>query len=107
MKIKIGSENLTVNKDIKQYIEIIDEYDKQNRLLRILKDVVTDKSFKVLIFTKTKRTCDKVSSALEYKGYESRAIHGDKNQKDRDEVIADFKESKINILVATDVASRG
>ena len=107
VKIKIGAENLTVNKDIKQVVEVVDEYLKENKLLRVLKDVVTDKTFKVLIFTKTKRTADKISQTLEFKGYDSRAIHGDKKQMDRDQIINDFKEGNINILVATDVASRG
>jgi len=62
---------------------------------------------KVLIFVKTKKGCDRLAKTLEYDGYKAVAIHGDKAQNARDYIISQFKKGYKNILVATDVASRG
>ena len=61
---------------------------------------------KVLIFSTTKRNCDFLSELLNKEGFYALAIHGDKHQSQREKIIEDFK-GKANILVATDVASRG
>jgi ATP-dependent RNA helicase RhlE len=62
---------------------------------------------KVLIFSRTKRGADSVSKELEVRGFKVDSIHGDKSQYKRTRVISNFKFNKFNILVATDVASRG
>jgi len=109
VKIKIGGDDqYTVNKAIGQNIEILDEFDKTQRLKELLRDLFcNNKHQKVLIFTKTKKGCDKLSRTIEYAGYDASAIHGDKAQNARQKIINDFKRSDKTILVATDVASRG
>jgi len=107
VKIKVGNtDQYTVNKDIKQNIEMIDEYDKKDRLMSLLKQIAIDRHHKILIFTKTKKGCDRLTRILEGM-YSSNGIHGDKPQNLRQKIINDFKKNYIKILVATDVASRG
>ena len=60
-----------------------------------------------IIFVKTKMGSEELSAKLESEDFAVRAIHGDLKQKDRDFVIRAFKEGKISIMVATDVAARG
>ena len=64
--------------------------------------------FQTLVFTDTKRECDNLTYILNRMG-KSRcaAIHGDKDQRERERVLSDFRNGRINVLVATDVAARG
>lgn len=59
------------------------------------------------MFVGTKRTADELTRYLRQDGWPTLAIHGDKQQSERDWVMNEFKTDKIKILVATDVASRG
>lgn len=61
----------------------------------------------ILIFRRTKFGVEKLESMLKKNGYNVDSIHGDKTQKGREEALNNFKDKKINILIATDVASRG
>jgi ATP-dependent RNA helicase DDX5/DBP2 len=65
------------------------------------------KKGKVLIFTATKRTADSISYSMRDSGWPARAIHGDKNQTQRDNILREFKTGSSPLMVATDVASRG
>ncbi len=60
-----------------------------------------------LVFCRTKRSVDKVAAGLEHDGVNAEAIHGDLMQHRRDRVMRGFRTGKINVLVATDLASRG
>jgi ATP-dependent RNA helicase RhlE len=62
---------------------------------------------KVLIFGRTKWGVQRLSNDLVGLGFNAAAIHGNKNQGQRQRVLDDFKKSRISILLATDVASRG
>jgi superfamily II DNA/RNA helicase len=62
---------------------------------------------KVLIFGRTKRGVERLSSNLYAKGFKVASIHGDKPQNKRDMAIRLFKNNSVDILVATDVAARG
>jgi len=62
---------------------------------------------KVLIFSKTKHGAEKLSKALHSKGFKTESIHGDKSHAKRQKALKLFKENIVQILVATDVASRG
>lgn len=74
----------------------------------ILTDLLKKEDFKkVLIFGKTKHGVEKLSTKLYQKGFKVTSIHGDKPQFQRTQAIRLFKEDLVNILVATDVASRG
>jgi ATP-independent RNA helicase DbpA len=60
-----------------------------------------------LIFCNTKVETDRVANELSAVGYEASALHGDLEQKDRDQILACFANRSISVLVATDVAARG
>jgi len=60
-----------------------------------------------IIFCNMKLTCDEVAQELHYRGYDVASLHADLDQKERNEVLTMFSNKSLNILVATDVASRG
>ena len=62
---------------------------------------------RTLVFTRTKRGADRVARHLETGGTKVAAIHGNKSQRQREIALDDFKHSRINVLVATDIAARG
>lgn len=73
-----------------------------------LHDLLIQKEFeKVLIFGRTKHGVQKLSDELFKRGFKAEAIHGNKRQSQRQKVLQQFKNNQINILLATDVASRG
>jgi ATP-dependent RNA helicase DeaD len=80
------------------------EHDKFEALCRI-RDM--EKEFYGLVFCRTKVEVDNVTSKLISRGYKADALHGDISQPQREKILKSFKERKINILVATDVAARG
>jgi ATP-dependent RNA helicase RhlE len=61
----------------------------------------------VLVFTRTKAEADEVSAELSDSGLKNAVIHGDKKHGARDRALNEFREGKIRILVATDIAARG
>ena len=76
--------------------------------VEVLHDLLNKKEFdKVLIFGRTKWGVQKLSDELERRGFKSGAIHGNKPQNQRQYVLEQFKRSEIQVLLATDVASRG
>ena len=105
--IQIGSLNLAANTDIEQLIEFVDEDRKLQLLLRILEDILKDRKTKIVIFTETKRGCDMLGHELRDKRLPAEALHGDKTQRERDSIIRAFRAGDCQVLVATDVASRG
>ncbi len=60
-----------------------------------------------MIFTRTKRTAQKVSDELAERGFKVGAVHGDLNQGAREKALKSFRTGEIDVLVATDVAARG
>lgn len=89
---------------VKQQVYFVEEPDKTERLLQLLK---TEAFESVLIFTRTKKKADKVSKAINVANIRNKTIHGDKNQSERQKVLELFKQKEIKILVATDIAARG
>lgn len=74
----------------------------------ILHDLLVKPGFdKVLIFGRTKWGMEKLSKSLIERGFKAAAIHGNKSQSQRQRALTDFKENRLQILIATDVASRG
>ena len=70
-------------------------------------DFVRSQKGKVLVFTSTKRMSSKLADIIKRKGMKAEAINGDMSQKAREHVLEMFKQGRIKVLVATDVASRG
>lgn len=74
----------------------------------VLHDLLIQPEFgKVLIFGRTKWGMEKLSRALDERGFKVASIHGNKSQNQRQRALSEFKTSKLQILIATDVASRG
>lgn len=103
-KVTIGSSELQANPNIKQDVIVLRESEKKDRFLAWMQD---KKDARILLFTETKRGADTLTRELRYQLFDAAAIHGDKEQRDRDRVLADFRSGKCKILVATDVAQRG
>merc|ERR1712039_1111309 len=83
--------------------------DKRQRFFEWLSTVSPDASTKprILIFVDTKRSADALARELKYERFQAAAIHGDKDQRERDAGLHNFRTGQTNILVATDVAQRG
>lgn len=93
------------HQNIQQKLHYVDNLSHKNRLLEhILNDQAVQTS---IIFTATKKHAEQLQYELKDKGYRVAALHGDMNQGQRNRAIQRFKEGKVNILVATDVAARG
>ena len=124
IQVNIGSMELSANHRIQQIVEVVSEFEKRDRMTKHLEQIMDDKNNKVLIFTGTKRVADDITRFLRQDGWpalckslslcsatttadNSAAIHGDKQQNERDWVLNEFKTGKSPIMVATDVASRG
>ena len=74
----------------------------------VLSDMLTQPGFdKVLVFTRTKHGAEKLSKILEERGFKTDSIHGDKTHGSRQKALTMFKQSHVQVLVATDVAARG
>lgn len=102
-EIIMSEETLSV-KSIRQYYVETSRFDRLNLLLALL---VEKKPKLALIFTKTKRSAEKLNQILLDRGFRSKALHGDMSQRQRDTSMEAFRKSQINVLVATDLASRG
>jgi superfamily II DNA/RNA helicase len=89
---------------VEQRVILTDKSAKPNLLVEVLKTETTDR---VLVFTRTKHGADKVVRALQKSGFGAEAIHGNKSQNQRERVLADFRNGKLRILIATDIAARG
>lgn len=81
---------------------------KGREKIQVLHDLLITEGFaKVLIFGRTKRGTEKISMELQSRGFKADAIHGNKSQGQRQRALRDFKDDYLQILVATDVISRG
>lgn len=89
---------------IKQSVFLVEKKKKKALLIHLLKD----KSFEsVLVFSRTKHGANRITEELVKAGIEAQAIHGNKSQNARQLALSNFKEKKIRVLVATDIAARG
>lgn len=89
---------------IDQSVMHVDTMGKRGVLVDILKGASVERT---IVFTRTKRGADKVTTHLEKNGISASAIHGNKSQRDRERTLAGFRNGRINVLVATDIAARG
>jgi len=105
--LNVGSMELAANHNIEQIVEVIDETQKQPRLIQILEKLLNEKDAKVIIFVDTKRKADDLTRGMRRDGWPALCIHGDKEQRERNFVLNEFKTGKVPILLATDVAARG
>ncbi|XP_020878478.1 DEAD-box ATP-dependent RNA helicase 46 isoform X1 [Arabidopsis lyrata subsp. lyrata] len=104
-QVNIGNvDELVANKSITQTIEVLAPMEKHSRLEQILRS--QEPGSKIIIFCSTKRMCDQLARNLT-RTFGAAAIHGDKSQAERDDVLNQFRSGRTPVLVATDVAARG
>ena len=101
--IEVARSNAS-NDNITQRVYLLDSGDKHAQLARLLRG---DDAKQVIVFTKTKLTASRLARQLQREGIAADAIHGDKSQAERIQVLDAFKQGRLNALVATDVAARG
>ncbi|RMD46856.1 MAG: DEAD/DEAH box helicase, partial [Aquificota bacterium] len=101
--IRVKPEEVTVDR-IKQFAYRVDESRQFEKLSEFLSEKPERKS---IVFTETKKEADEVANKLRKQGFNASAIHGDFSQAKREKVLKDFRNNKLKILVATDVAARG
>ncbi|TMW50402.1 hypothetical protein DOY81_004503 [Sarcophaga bullata] len=113
IQINIGSMNLSANHNIRQIVEICQDNEKPQMVVKLLKEILPNQNNaannnnKIIIFVETKIKVEEILQIIRNEGYTATSIHGDKTQAERDSVLKDFRNGKSNILIATDVASRG
>lgn len=93
-----------VAKNIEHSVAFVEMDDKRFFLERVINE---NPEKKILVFVRTKVRAERVFSALERMGIKSMTIHGDKDQRDRLEVMKLFKTGETKVLIATDVSARG
>jgi ATP-dependent RNA helicase DDX3X len=96
---RIGS----TTESIVQRVRWIEDCDKKSALLEIIPTV----EGLTLVFCETKKMADHLEEFLYNNNFSSASIHGDRSQQEREAALDAFKQGKVRILVATDVASRG
>ena len=87
-----------------QFIYQVHDLDKPEIISRILQ---SENSGTTIVFTRTKRQAQRVADDLAERGFPSSPLHGDMQQVAREKAMARFREGKVKVLVATDVAARG
>ena len=103
IEISVTNDNET-GENINHYIHPVDKSRKAELLIELIK---TKKWDQALVFTRTKHGADRLQKQLDKVNINSKAIHGNKTQNNRMKALEAFKNNKVQILVATDVAARG
>jgi len=103
LEISVNPENSTAEK-VTQWLTAVDKKRKPAVLTHLIKE---NNWQQVLVFTKTKHGANKLTRHLEAEGLTAAAIHGNKSQGARTKALASFKDGRVQILVATDIAARG
>jgi len=103
IRIEISPKN-PVAKNVTHSVAMIDMDDKRFFLERLVKE---HPDSKILVFVRTKVRAERVFKSMERVQIESLTIHGDKEQKDRIDVLNRFKTGEVKVLIATDVSARG
>ncbi len=101
--VKVSQDQLTVGLTEQIYFEVSSS-DKFEALCRIID---SESEFYGLVFCRTKINVDKLAKSLSFRGYDADALHGDISQSQREHILDKFRQKRITILVATDVAARG
>jgi ATP-dependent RNA helicase DeaD len=101
--ISITPKTLTVDAISQAFVEV-GAKEKGARLIELLK---TEEPEQAIIFCRTKIGADRLEKTLKAKGLDVKALHGDMSQGSRDGVMIAFKDHRVRLLVATDIAARG
>lgn len=101
--IEVARQNMA-SESVTQVVHPVDKIRKRE----LLSSLIGSNNWKqVLVFTRTKHGANRLAEQLNTDGITAAAIHGNKSQGARTKALADFKSSKVRVLVATDIAARG
>lgn len=103
IRIQIAPEN-PVSKNVSHFVIFVEMDDKRFFLERFIND---NPGSKIIVFVRTRVRAERVVKAMERVHIDTVAIHGDKKQDDRSEVMKKFKEGRYRIMIATDISARG
>ncbi len=101
--IKVKTDTMTVD-TVEQFALEVASRDKPEALATVLE---AERPEQALVFVRTKIRCDQLYRTLRDRGMNVKALHGDMTQGSRDGVMISFKDGRLPLLIATDVASRG
>ncbi|XP_053996758.1 probable ATP-dependent RNA helicase DDX43 [Hylaeus anthracinus] len=105
IQIFVGSLDLAIVHTVAQKIYLIDEDEKTDMMYQFFREMTpTDK---VIVFFGKKSKVDDIASDLALQGMCCQSIHGGREQSDREQALEDLKTGEVQVLLATDVASRG
>ncbi|MEP4148458.1 MAG: DEAD/DEAH box helicase [Halioglobus sp.] len=103
VEVEVASRNATAD-NVEQWVYPVDK----KRKSALLKELVLANSWtQVLVFARTKHGANRLAQQLDKAGIEAAAIHGNKSQGARTRALEGFKNGKLRVLVATDIAARG
>ncbi|XP_038593845.1 probable ATP-dependent RNA helicase DDX43 isoform X1 [Micropterus salmoides] len=105
MMVYVGTLDLAAVNTVQQTVLIVHEDEKKSYVFDFIRNMLPQD--KVLIFVGKKLVADDLSSDMCLHGLAVQCLHGGHEQSDREEALKDFKNSRVRILVATDLASRG
>ena len=103
IRIQISPDD-PVSKNVSHFVMFVEMDDKRFFLRRFIND---NPKARIIVFVRTRVRAERVAKALERGNINSATIHGEKDQKDRTDVMNRFKSGEMNILIATDVSARG
>ena len=104
IQVMVSPEAPTVDK-ISQSCMLVEKGNKDNLLIHLLEN--HPEWYRVIVFARTRHGADRVERKLSRREIPVAAIHSDKTQNQRTRALKGFKEGKVRVLVATDIASRG
>ena len=106
-RVSGAGDSLLASKNVEQIVHVMngDEEDKYEKLIETLEREMDGE--RLLVFVETKASVDTLTRKLRVGGWPALGLHGDKEQKERDWVLSEFKSGSSPIMIATDVASRG
>lgn len=101
VSVKTGDTSANVHQNVIHYNS------KEDKIEKLHDALIQDHVKKVIIFDETQRSVERLNKELADRGFATDAIHGGKSQGQRQRALKKFKQTDIDILVATDVAARG
>jgi len=101
VSVKTGDTADNVHQNVVQY------NGREDKISKLHDTLLLEAATKVIVFEDTKHQVEKLGIELNARGFKAESIHGGKSQGQRQRALRNFKENKVNVLVATDVAARG
>jgi ATP-dependent RNA helicase RhlE len=102
-RVDVSPKNLTAH-NIEERVMFVKKDNKKALLFELLKDRDVERA---IVFTRTKHVAERLSKRLKKQNVSAEAIHGNKSQNQRQRSLDKFRDGKVRVLVATDVAARG